>query len=248
MRFVNMIHTHLSPLLLDNISFHCKRLVFIPDNRLNLIPYATLGNSTGMASKSVLDYPLLANFTISQSPSIWALFSKWMRTSNNISESSDTSIQQERNSLALIIGNPENNLPAAEEESSLVAQSLEGNTELSVLKLTQHLATRDIVLDSLCSSTVVHIAAHGNLDADENRIRAGAVRLADGTLFANDIEVFLFNDAGLVTSAPVYSCFNFLVFIVYCTVDLNYGSTTNLPNPGKLRQCPKAVRYKNLCV
>ena len=184
-RFVNLTLKHLWTKLADSISFSRKRIVFIPENRLNLIPYAILGNNTVMASTSVSDYPLLKSFTISQSPSFWALSSTWMKNSTN----SDESIQQEKNSLALIIGNPEDNLPAAEEESSLVAQSFEDNTELSVLKLTQHLATRDIVLDSLRRAAVVHIASHGNLDADENHIRAGAVRLADGTLFAKEIEV-----------------------------------------------------------
>ena len=160
--------------------------MFIPDNRLHLVPYAILGNNTGMASKSVSDYPLLKTFTISQSPSFWALSSKWMKTSNNRSAEL---FQQENNLLALIIGNPEDNLPAAEEESSLVAQNFESHTELSVLKLTQQLATREIVLDSLCRAAVVHIASHGNLEVDENHIRAGAIQLADGTLFSKDIEV-----------------------------------------------------------
>ena len=116
-RFVNMtckrLWTYICPKILsNNIPSICKRLVFISDNRLNLIPYATLGNNTGMPSKSVSDYPLLKNFTISQSPSFWALSSTWMRSSN---DSSHNSIQPEKNLLALIIGNPENNLPAAED-------------------------------------------------------------------------------------------------------------------------------------
>ena len=104
--------------------------------------------------------------------------------------SENESIERNKRPIALIIGNPQCNLPAAEEEALLVTQNLKEHTELEVLKLTQHLATRDIVLDSLRHSKIVHIASHGNLDADEQHIRTGAVHLADGTLKATEIEVY----------------------------------------------------------
>ena len=187
-QFVNLVSRNLWRLLsnyvLDNIS-KPKRIVIIPDRKLHLIPYAILGNNS--ASKSISDYPLLNTFIISQSPSFWALSNTWMKKTDT---SQNESFERERRPLALVIGNPQSNLPAAEEEALLVTQNLEKNTELEVIKLTQELATRDIVLDSLRYSRIVHIASHGTLDADEQHIRAGAIHLADGTLYAKEIEVF----------------------------------------------------------
>ena len=104
----------------------------------------------------------------------------------------DELIERESRPLALIIGNPLSKigtLPAAEEEASLVTQKLKDHTEFEVTTLTQELATRDIILDSFLHSRIVHIAAHGSMDADEQHIRAGAIHLTDGILFAKDIEV-----------------------------------------------------------
>ena len=190
-QIVNLASRLLWQILSNEINFNLTfsnptRIVIIPEHRLQLIPYAILGNNS--ASNSLSDYPLLQNFIISQSPSFWALSNTWMKIPNT---SQDDSIQRERRPLALIIGNPQSNLPAAEEESLLVTQNLKEHTEFEVLKLTQDLATKDIVLDSLRLSKIVHIASHGNLDADEQHIRAGAINLSDGTLYAKEIEVFL---------------------------------------------------------
>ena len=190
-RFVDLASSLLWKILLNNNIFNLsnpKRLVIIPERRLHLIPYAILGNNS--ASNSISDYPLLKNFIISHSPSFWALSNTWMKEPDT---SQDESVERERTPLALIVGNPQSNLPAAEEESSIVTQNLEEHTELEVLKLTQHLATRDIVLDSLRHSKIVHIASHGNLDADEQHIRAGAIHLADGILYAKEIEVLVYH-------------------------------------------------------
>ena len=188
-QIVNIASRLLWQILSKEINFNLtlsnpKRIVFIPEKRLQLIPYAILGNNS--ASNSLLDYPLLQNFIISQSPSFWALSNIVMKESNTYN-----SIQRERRPLALIIGNPQSNLPDAEEESLLVTQNLKEHTEFEVLKLTQDLATRDIVLDSISHSKIVHIASHGNLEADEQHIRAGAIYLSDGILYAKEIEVYL---------------------------------------------------------
>ena len=186
-RFIDLASSLLWKILLNKIIFNFgnpKRIVIIPERRLYLIPYALLGNNS--ASNSLQDYPLLKNFIISQSPSFWALSNTWMKISDTYQ---DESIEREMRPLALIISNPQSNLPAAEEEALFVTQNLEEHTEFEVLKLIQHLATRDIVFDSLSHSKIVHIASHGNLDADEQHIRAGAIHLADGALYAKEIEV-----------------------------------------------------------
>ena len=58
-----------------------------------------------------------------------------------------------------------------------------------MLTLTQQLASKDIILDSLPCSSVVHIASRGNLKANDQHIRAGAIELFDGALFTKEIEV-----------------------------------------------------------
>lgn len=157
-----------------------KRIIVIPDHRLHLIPYALLGNTS--ASTSLEDYPLLNSYTISIAPSFWALSHTWMKSEREIPPKTECS-------LALLIGNPENNLPAAEEEVSLVAESLKRCKELNVLSLTQHLATKDIIIDSLVRSKVVHFAAHGDLNTSNQHILPCAIQLVDQALLARDIEV-----------------------------------------------------------
>lgn len=185
-RYVYLAHKLLWNKISENLSLmeKYKRIVIIPNLQLNLIPYTTLGNTA--ASHSLSDYPLLQKFTISQSPSFWALSSTWLKQPNTQTE---TCVSNQKQLLALLIGNPKDNLPAAEKETALVAQRLEQHTELAVLNLTQQLATKDIVLDTFSRCCVVHIASHGNLDTDEQHVRAGAIQLSDGKLFAKDIEV-----------------------------------------------------------
>lgn len=158
-------------------------MIIIPKLKLNFIPYVLVGNTS--ASNSLADYPLLKSFIISLAPSFLALSPTWMKSESPLRE-------PERNgcSQALLIGDPESNLPAAEDEVSLVEQSLARVNELSVLSPTKNLATKHTVLESLVQSSVVHFSSHGNFKtSDELHLRAGAIRLADGTLFANDIEV-----------------------------------------------------------
>lgn len=157
-----------------------KRLIIIPENKLHLIPYTLLGNIG--ASNLLADYPILKHFSVSISPSFWVLSPTRMNSDKIL-------VTEKENCVAFLIGNPANNLPYAEQEVTLVAQSLESCKGLSVCALTKELATKEIVLDTLVRSSVVHIASHGNLSTDEENIRAGTIQLRDGTLFSKEIEV-----------------------------------------------------------
>lgn len=156
-----------------------KRLIIIPDYRLHSIPFVLLGNNYD--SNSLTYYPLLMNFTISISPSFWALSPTWMKSDR-------ATISRKSFFNALLIGNPENNLPVAKEEVSLVDQILKPHCK-EIYSLIESFATKDEVLGLLSHSSVVHIASHGNLNADGPDIRAGVIKLADGTLSAKEIEV-----------------------------------------------------------
>jgi hypothetical protein len=152
------------------------RIVIIPERRLFAIPYCTLGHEHDEVEQhGVQSYPLLEHYSISISFSHLSLYTKRKTpTCGN---------------AAIVISNPEGNLPVSEIEGAMVASCIEYWHGWTVKHLTGKQCDSDQVKQQLETCRLFHIAAHGTQKEDELYVSAGDLRSFNGaSLHATDIQ------------------------------------------------------------
>ena len=172
-----------------------KRLVVIPQLRFYNIPFCLLGYNLESCSEinkmplkrqqSLVDYPLLKKFILSISPAYGVLSA----------DLNEFKTYDDCKASAIIIANPEKNLDKAENEESIVFEQL---NKLKIYKnkvtsMKNNESSINTILNSLTYHTIVHFAAHASLVHEDNNILSGAIRVCDGFIHADDIQVQTYN-------------------------------------------------------
>ena len=167
------------------------RVIFIPQGQLFLIPFAALMDESG-------NY-LIQNHTILTAPSIQVL---------QLTRAQRAQIEQLGNENSLVVGLPRNSLvvgnpimpilpgsnedlaplPGAEDEAKAIAPLLDTQA------IVGQQATKDVILERMPQSRLIHLATHGLLDDIDGLGIPGALALTPDS-----------NDSGLLTAGEILS-------------------------------------------
>jgi CHAT domain-containing protein len=180
------VHQQLYQLLVAPIANELPKnpndlVIFVPDVRLSLIPFAALQMPHGQY--------LIEQHTISTAPSIQALALTQMQRQNHIQRQNVLAIDK-----ALIVGNPIMPIAEGQQLASLPSTKQEAISIAAMMNakpLVEGQATKQAILQQMPNSTIIHLASHGFPDVGDSEI-PGAIALTpslgnNGWLTVSDI-------------------------------------------------------------
>ena len=152
-------------------------LCFGEVNSMVIVPDGSLYNARFSCAKSINNnsIPLCVKYAVSICPSISTILD-----TNSINIASNNQIKR-----LLFIGDPQSNLPFAIEESKLLNNLFQEQSDWNVDALIGSNATKRRLAEGLVNCNIIHIAAHANLKTDTLQVLRGSILLAscDSGLF-----------------------------------------------------------------